>query len=324
MARRLGRTGRQQAVKGRLHIATNAVGQAHVGRGHAIQHGTANSLRKLPLVAQDRARAIRTSDGIDARHPQRQAHRLDIGHRDLGRVEAQVPVRQGLQGQTTGAQTRLPPGLVSQLGQRPQACTLVVFGTLERGAAASPSLVDKHQVTPLAQALVARRQRAGQIHRALARAARKEEHRIVGLAPRHGRHHGIVDVDRHAHGLCRIERTAQHAATGSLGQAAQSAGGQHAWHGDRGGRRSRWCRCECRWRHLRAGMPRHHRAPGRQRQGSGAAHQAHASNWRSAPLSIRRCRSLAPPTNCPRTNTMGKVGQPVHIFNALRRRQSLR
>ena len=40
----------------------------------------------------------------------------------------------------------------------------------------------------------------------------------------------------------------------------------------------------------------------------------------SSPLPINLLRSSAPPTNTPRTNTMGKVGQPVHIFRALRKR----
>ncbi len=43
----------------------------------------------------------------------------------------------------------------------------------------------------------------------------------------------------------------------------------------------------------------------------------------SSPLSIRRSRSLAPPIRTPLTNTIGKVGHPVHIFKALRRRHPL-
>ena len=41
----------------------------------------------------------------------------------------------------------------------------------------------------------------------------------------------------------------------------------------------------------------------------------------NSPLSISRSRSSAPPINTPLTNTIGKVGHPVHIFKALRRRQ---
>jgi hypothetical protein len=40
----------------------------------------------------------------------------------------------------------------------------------------------------------------------------------------------------------------------------------------------------------------------------------------SSPLTISLCRSVAPPMSIPFTNTIGKVGQPVHIFNALRLR----
>ncbi len=42
----------------------------------------------------------------------------------------------------------------------------------------------------------------------------------------------------------------------------------------------------------------------------------------SSPLSMSFSRSSAPPTSTPFTNTMGKVGQPVHILSALRRRHS--
>ncbi len=40
----------------------------------------------------------------------------------------------------------------------------------------------------------------------------------------------------------------------------------------------------------------------------------------SSPDSIRARVSLAPPISVPLTNTIGKVGQPVHILSALRRR----
>ena len=42
----------------------------------------------------------------------------------------------------------------------------------------------------------------------------------------------------------------------------------------------------------------------------------------SETLSINLARSSAPPTNMPLTKTIGKVGQPVHILSALRRRHS--
>lgn len=40
----------------------------------------------------------------------------------------------------------------------------------------------------------------------------------------------------------------------------------------------------------------------------------------NSPLSISAWSSLAPPTSTPLTNTIGNVGQPVHIFKALRGR----
>ena len=48
------------------------------------------------------------------------------------------------------------------------------------------------------------------------------------------------------------------------------------------------------------------------------------SSFCNSPLAINRATSSAPPTSTPLTNTIGKVGQPDHIFNALRRRQVLK
>ena len=50
----------------------------------------------------------------------------------------------------------------------------------------------------------------------------------------------------------------------------------------------------------------------------------YASIFFNSPLEIKACTSVAPPTNTPFTNTMGKVGQPVHILSALRSRQVLK
>ena len=40
----------------------------------------------------------------------------------------------------------------------------------------------------------------------------------------------------------------------------------------------------------------------------------------NSPVSISRAISDAPPTSVPFTNTIGNVGQPLHIFSALRLR----
>ena len=47
-----------------------------------------------------------------------------------------------------------------------------------------------------------------------------------------------------------------------------------------------------------------------------------ASRVFNSPFSISLRRSRAPPTSMPLTNTIGKVGQPLHILSAVRRRQS--
>ena len=54
------------------------------------------------------------------------------------------------------------------------------------------------------------------------------------------------------------------------------------------------------------------------RQLDGAAQQAALSACRRV---TTRIDIQAPQTNTPLTKTIGKVGQPVHIFSALRRRQ---
>ena len=49
-----------------------------------------------------------------------------------------------------------------------------------------------------------------------------------------------------------------------------------------------------------------------------------ASIFCSSPLASNFSTSSAPPTSVPLTNTIGKVGQPVHILSALRLRQVLK
>ena len=82
------------------------------------------------------------------------------------------------------------------------------------------------------------------------------------------------------------------------------------------------------------GQPCGRRATGSERAGQqtgGQAHKPESMPHRRAgryspsarfnsPVSIRRPISAAPPTSVPFTNTIGNVGQPLHIFSALRLR----
>ena len=55
-----------------------------------------------------------------------------------------------------------------------------------------------------------------------------------------------------------------------------------------------------------------------------SAHLMRQAGFFNSPEAIRAFTSLAPPISTWLTNTMGNVGQPVHIFKALRRRHWLR
>ncbi len=183
---------------------------------------------------------------------------------------------------------------VQRLRQR--AAGLVVVA-LQRRAAAGAALVDQHQVAPVQKAPEHTRDRRGQVDRTLARAAGEEEHRIGLLVARQCRHHRVMQLDEASLRLRRVERPLHHAAQRLVRQAAQTAG------------------LETRFGHSGTG-----RQGQRQRNAEGAPGVVHLIS----PLASSRCRSSAPPISTPRTNTIGNVGQPVHIFSALRRRHWLK
>ena len=237
---RLGGAGVEQRVQRGLVVGRRRSRQLHVGRGHAVQHGTPNGGRKLPHQIQHQPRAIGKPQRIDARHAQRLAHRVHIGRRQRGGEKPQIAIRQGLQSQAAGAQPLQAQSGVGLLGQRAQVGARAIVGTAQRRAAAGAALVDEHQIAALPQTRMASGQRGGQADGALARAADKEKHRIGRFVPCQRGQQRQVDVDQHALGLRRVQGPLHAAAQRRLGQAGQAAGaeGQRGRLGQRGRRGS--------------------------------------------------------------------------------------
>ena len=299
-------------VQRRLVVGRHGARQRQPGRHHAVQHAAAHMLRIRALVGQGGAGAVREADQVDALGAQRAAHRVDVGHRDVGGELAQVALRQHLQRAQAGLQARLALAVV---GQGLPRGGLGVVGTTQWCAAASAALVDEHQVAPVAQPGETRGQGAGQVDRALAGAASEEKHWVRQRVARQRRHHRHLHLDLLALGLRRVQRTANGAAACSVGVAAQPAGLQ--------GQRAGFARRDRRRQSRPCGQHGHRNHPGQPQQRYPWAHHQ-PSILRNSPLAISRARSFAPPTNWPLTKTIGRVGQPLHIFSARRRRHWLK
>ena len=281
------------ASKAACASGCRGLGQRHVRRRDAVQHHPPHVLRVQPQVLQRRARAVGHAHQVDALCAQRLAHGIQVGHGRRRAVVAQVAVRQRLQLAQAVARALQLPLRVELLAQRP-AGRLVAAA--QRRAAPGTALVDEHDVAPLAEA----RQQAA--HRCRPGRWRSAPARRPGRTP--GR------------ASCCVPAPAAR-------------------------RNARRCARRCRAPHRADATPcrRKPRAP-RPRCGTGSAlrpvrpapagraaeprQRAQASRRRSSPLSISLTSSAAPPTSTPLTKTIGKVGQPVHIFSALRRRQSLK
>jgi hypothetical protein len=161
---------------------------------------------------------------------------------------------------------------------------------LQRRRLAGAALVDEHDVAPVVEPAEQRERLRTDVDRALARSACEQEHRVGQLAPCHRRHNDVVHGYLRAVGPGRIECALHDAALHAVADARHAAFGQVLlpMRGQRG-----------------------------QRQPCCDPALLHSPNRRlSSPLSISFFRSSAPPTSEPLTNTIGSVGQPVHIFSA--------
>ena len=314
-------TGREQRVEGRLRVGRAAVGQRHVGRRHAVQHAAAHGLREGALVFERGARAVRRADQVDALGAELPAHGVQILHRQRGGVEAQVAVRQLLQPQPTLLQVLQLPRRIGLYRQR-QMPRVVAH---QRRRPAGAALIDEHDVAAVVQAAELAHRVGRQRHRALPRPTGQQEHRIGQLASRQRGHHHVVHVDRQTVGPRRIERPLHHAAQHAVAQAVDAAFLQRlvGTAGDSRARTRTRTRTRTRARTRISIRPRTRTCQHQRAQHAGGAaerpHAAHSPSRRlSSPLRTSLARLSAPPTNTPLTNTIGKVAQPVHIFNAPR------
>jgi hypothetical protein len=106
--------------------------------------------------------------------------------------------------------------------------TSLAAAACQRGSVllATPSTCgDSPRASPAAKpAGKALHEHAGEVDRALPRAAGDEEHRVGALVARHRRHHRAVHFDRLALRLRRVERPQHAAAAGGVFESAQFAG----------------------------------------------------------------------------------------------------
>ena len=170
------------------------------------QHAAPHRLRKLPEVLERRPRAVRRADEVDALGPERAPDRVEILHRDPGRVVAQPRcaghVRQRLQTRPAAREPRDLTLGIGGIGERLAAHV----GAVERSGAAGAALIDEDQIAALVEPAKQRRDRRRDRHRALPRPAREQEHRIGQLALRERRDDDEMDRDLRAARLARIER----------------------------------------------------------------------------------------------------------------------
>ena len=294
----------QQRVPGSLVVGRETGRQVHVGRRYGVEHAAPHGGRELALVLERGARAVGHTDQVDARHAELAAHGVEVLHRDRRREQAQVgrrvEVGQLQQGRLAGHQLLEVPVRVGLRSQRLAARV----GAGEWCGAAGAALVDVDDVAPVVEPAEQRQGRGRDVDRALPRAAGQQEHRVRQLAARLRRDDDVVHVDLRTRRPGRVERALHHAAPHAVAQAGQPTVRQRRF----GARRpavSQQCR-------------QHRQAGARCCRGV----QTYSPNKRLiSPLAISASSSDAPPTSEPFTNTIGKVGQPDHIFSALRSRQ---
>ena len=272
--------------------------------------------RKLAHVLQRRARAVRRADQVDARRAQRlrTASRSAIAIAWCSGAGRRAARPQPCAG---SCQSRASAAAASSCS-RSGAQRLVLVAQHSGALRPVPRWSTNTRSRRLSKRASCAATRPGQLDRALPRAAGEEEHRVGQLVARQRRQHREVHIDLRAVGPRRIERPRTLAAQRLVRHALQPARRQPA-------------RSGLRPEHLkRPTLPARSRAQTCRARHSSAAPQglaprtAQASKRCNSPLAISLARSSAPPTSVPLTKTIGKVGQPVHIFNALRRRQSLR
>ena len=312
-ARGLLRARREERVERGLVVGRRGRGQGHVGRRDAVEHAAPHVRRELALVLERDARAVRRADEVDALGTERRAHGVEVLHRDRRREESEV---------ARGGNVRQLQKRVVALHREPELALgiglirerlLADLRTLQRRRSPGAALIDEDDVAPVVESREERHRRRGDRDRALPRAAGQQENRVGMLAPRHRRHDDVVDVDRRARRLARIERPAHRSAQHAVAQAGDVAFGERrVGRPDLGFDGVGPCGTE-------------RRGPGQSARSGDARQRRHSPSVRlNSPPLTSFSSSCAPPISWPLTKTIGKVGQPAHIFSALRRRHSLK
>ena len=285
------------------------------------------------------------ADEVDALGAERAPHRVEVLHRDRGREEAAGRSRRGRTAASAAAPCTAARGGSWRSGS---ACSASVSCSAswhcERRRAAGAALVDEDDVAPVVEPAEERHRRRGD-----ARSRSGPGRRRGGTPGR--RTCGAPSPARRRSGSGSARRCGRAGSSGRCSvpqrtplrmpatwQSAERRRRRRRRSGRRGRRRCRpaggrtgrvdavdrrastaavrtAARASQRPRPIGTGAPRGPTFAGELiRRACASAHR----RSRAA-----RARS-APPTSVPLTKTIGKVGQPVHIFSALRRRQSLK
>ena len=164
-----------------LRVASREERQPHVGRRDAIQHDRSHVLAVLPKVDECRASAVRPAVKIDAVVPENRADIVQIVHRDVCGVEANVGVVPVEASAKPGERCRAPLGhLAKRAGTGPAVQGIGLSGS---------ALIDQHDVPRPLNLAEDAADLAGQLGRGLSGSSGQKEQRIVTCRRSKGRKH---------------------------------------------------------------------------------------------------------------------------------------
>ena len=186
-AGRFGIAVRERLVQGVLRVASGEERQPHVGRRDTIEHDRPHVLAVLPEIDERRARAVRPAVKIDAVVPEDRANIVQIVHRDVCRVQANVGV--------VAIET---PAKASERGLTPLGHLAQRAGTgpaVQRVGLSGSALIDQHDVAGPLNLTEDAADLTGQLGRGLAGSAGEKEQRIVTCRRSKRRKHDNPEAD---------------------------------------------------------------------------------------------------------------------------------